>query len=259
MSEHRRRVTREVLRLAPARRLCVFGAGNCNDVDLVQLRHGFDEIHLVDVDGEALAAGIERQGLSMDTGIVPHGVEIAGFSRLGPAFRVSTDLPKLSNVLRTHRHDFRETSLLPTCDVVVSCCTLSQLIGTLAHLLDGDHPRFNELAFDLREAHLELLLEQTLDGGSVLLISDMVSSETAPELFNCPDLALAKLRDDLISRNNYFHGTNPRTIELYLNSAKSWRTSIERRFPWRWTIGSRVFLVTALRVQCWRSPSAAGG
>ncbi|MFT5326875.1 MAG: hypothetical protein ACI8P0_004758, partial [Planctomycetaceae bacterium] len=30
------------------RRLCLLGAGNCNDVDLKRLAETFDEIHLVD-------------------------------------------------------------------------------------------------------------------------------------------------------------------------------------------------------------------
>ncbi|MDB5389789.1 MAG: hypothetical protein JWM11_5435, partial [Planctomycetaceae bacterium] len=44
-------------------RLCVFGAGNCNDLDLHRLRNHFREIHLVDLDADALLAGCQAQGV----------------------------------------------------------------------------------------------------------------------------------------------------------------------------------------------------
>jgi hypothetical protein len=123
---------------------------------------------------------------------------------------------------------------------------LSQLIETLAKLLGTSHPRLKDLVVELREAHLDLMLDRTIEGGSLLFISDIVSSDTAPELLSCPDVGLAKLRDELISRNNYFHGTNPHLIERSLTVRAA--TRIERRPPWRWPIGERAFLVTAIRV-----------
>jgi hypothetical protein len=245
MAPHRRRVTREVLRLAPRERVCILGAGNCNDLDLGALRTAFGEIHLVDLDGEALALGMERQGLSKDPGIRPHpGVDVAGLSELGTTAGAATDSANVSQVLRTYRSRFGATGV-PRCDAVVSCCILSQLIETLANLLGTNHPRLKDLVVELREAHLDLMLEQTCDGGSLLFISDIVSSDTAPELLTCPDAALAKLRDELVSRNNYFHGTNPHLIERSLTLRS---TRVERRPPWRWPIGERSFLVTAIRV-----------
>ncbi len=47
----------------PAGRLCVLGAGNCNDLDLPRLSERFDEIHLVDLDANALDQAIQRQGV----------------------------------------------------------------------------------------------------------------------------------------------------------------------------------------------------
>jgi hypothetical protein len=246
MASHRKRVTREALRIAPKQRACILGAGNCNDLELAALKAGFDEVHLVDIDGEALALGIERQGLSSDPAIRAHpGVDIAGFSELGP----TADSTHIARVFRSHGARFDTTLKVPRCDVVVSCCVLSQLIGTLVTLLGANHPQSKELAVVLREAHLELLLEHTLPGGSLLFISDMVSSDTAPELHDCPDVGLAKLRDELIGRHNYFHGTNPHLIERWFSAQSSRAGRIERRPPWRWRFGERAFLVTALRVE----------
>ena len=246
MAPHRRRVTREVLRLAPKERLCVLGAGNCNDLDLAELRATFAEVHLVDLDGEALALGIERQGMTNDAGIRLHpGVDVSGLRELGHAAGAATDAATVSHVIGTYRARFGATGV-PRCEAVVSCCMLSQLIETLVKLLGAAHPRLKDLVVELREAHLDLLLERTLEGGSVLFISDIVSSDTAPELLSCPDMGLAKLRDDLVARNNYFHGTNPHLIERSLNARA---TRIERRPPWRWPLGARSFLVTAIRAE----------
>src|SRR5687768_13376737 len=63
-SSHRRRATDLLVAAATGRSrptLCLLGAGNCNDLELPQLLKIYSEIHLVDADDHALAAGIERQ------------------------------------------------------------------------------------------------------------------------------------------------------------------------------------------------------
>ena len=50
-------------------RLCVLGAGNCNDLDLAALLRAHREVHLVDLDAEALAQGVERQGVADRPGL----------------------------------------------------------------------------------------------------------------------------------------------------------------------------------------------
>src|ERR1043165_130674 len=61
---HRERMTQEIVSRRPPAgapaRLCLLGAGNANDVDLAALAEVFDEIHLVDIDPDALAAARRR-------------------------------------------------------------------------------------------------------------------------------------------------------------------------------------------------------
>src|SRR5262249_3473429 len=45
-------------------RLCILGAGNCNDLDLPELLKAHRELHLVDLDAEALVRGATRQGVA---------------------------------------------------------------------------------------------------------------------------------------------------------------------------------------------------
>src|SRR5262245_51257496 len=62
---HRRQMSDLIRATASGRpRLCVLGAGNCNDLDLRLLLGMSDRVHLVDLDEEALRGGIERQGVA---------------------------------------------------------------------------------------------------------------------------------------------------------------------------------------------------
>src|SRR5262245_40861383 len=74
-ADHRARVT-ALLRPDPAARpgrLCVLGAGNCNDLDLAALAALYREVHLVDLDPDALAFGVQRQGVAGRSGVFCHG------------------------------------------------------------------------------------------------------------------------------------------------------------------------------------------
>jgi hypothetical protein len=45
-------------------RLCILGAGNCNDIDLNVLVDRYREIHLIDIDDKAVCEGVSRQELN---------------------------------------------------------------------------------------------------------------------------------------------------------------------------------------------------
>ena len=68
---HRDTVTRYLKQLSSVQgdRLCVLGAGNCNDLDLNQLLQVYDEIHLVDLDQSALEYALEAQNLSEESAV----------------------------------------------------------------------------------------------------------------------------------------------------------------------------------------------
>ena len=63
----------------PGGRLCLLGAGNCNDVLLDQLAQRFGTIHLVDIDGAALDRARARQSPEVRNRLVLHpGVDLTG-------------------------------------------------------------------------------------------------------------------------------------------------------------------------------------
>ena len=58
-ASHRQAIERLIVSALQSHRgrICVLGAGNCNDLDLEWLATVFSEVHLVDIDPAALAAG----------------------------------------------------------------------------------------------------------------------------------------------------------------------------------------------------------
>ena len=58
---HRRQIERLIVPTQPGGRACVLGAGNCNDLDLKWMTQVYREVHLVDLDSDALARGVQRQ------------------------------------------------------------------------------------------------------------------------------------------------------------------------------------------------------
>src|SRR5262245_33792508 len=77
---HRERVTQAVLDLGRGGgRLCLLGAGNCNDVDLDRLAAAYREIHLVDIDAAAVARAVGRQAPAVRARLFAHApVDLTG-------------------------------------------------------------------------------------------------------------------------------------------------------------------------------------
>ena len=60
-------------------RLCLLGAGNCYDADLERLASLYREVHLVDIDPEALDRAWERQSTTVRARLVRHPpVDLSG-------------------------------------------------------------------------------------------------------------------------------------------------------------------------------------
>src|SRR5688572_31484235 len=74
-AEHRDHVMGQLIADSAGRggRLCLLGAGNCNDVDLRALLAHYREVHLVDLDAEALQAGAARQDAGSHPSLFLHG------------------------------------------------------------------------------------------------------------------------------------------------------------------------------------------
>jgi hypothetical protein len=235
-----------------ATRLCVLGAGNCNDLDLVALREAHREVHLVDLDARAIEGGVARRGLADCEGLHRHGGldvtgmldAIAGWSPVGP-------IPGEDLAALVEWPSRRVGLALPgPFDLVASTCLLSQIVGNAARALGEAHPRFADAVRALRLGHLRLLAQLASPGGRVVLITDVVSSDHEPALITIPEVSLAALLPRLARRGALIHGVNPAQLLSVFRTdpvLASRVVGLETTPPWLWKLHERAYLVRAIR------------
>lgn len=255
---HRNRVTSLLLDALPSPtnddvskpRICLLGAGNCNDVDLRQLADRCQEVVLVDLDADALRQAVERQQLTDHPAIqLQSGIDLTGlFDRLSHSDAEEEDdqfqtVAALARVAESSTPD----GLPAGFDVVASVCLLSQLI-------DGVVRRFPDpqisvpLLQAVRHRHLRLLLEHCRPGGTAILFSEVVSSDSCPELATASEASLPGLLATLLASQNFFTGLHPGIIMQELQSEVSIRPlvdSVKPVAPWKWPFLYRTYAVTA--------------
>ncbi len=233
---HRRRVTDLVIEAAgdaPAPRLAVLGAGNCNDLDLPRLRARFAAIDLVDWDTEAVLQGIARQGLAFDAAIRSIGpIDVAASAESICTAQPTSDLPA------------------PPADVVASVCLLSQILDDLAVAIASTDPQYLSRVQQVRLNHLQLLVSLLKPGGIGFFITDLVSSDTAPQIIVASPLTLPQFLKGLIDQGNFFTGLNPAVIHSLLTTDSQLAPQVAEvtiSQPWLWDFGQRVYAVYAAR------------
>lgn len=233
-------------------RLCVLGAGNCNDLDLPTLLRFHREIHLVDLDGEALVQGVARQGLKDNPAVRCYGgLDVTGMIDDLAAWTPASALTP-EDVAALVREPVRQVDSVISgpFDVVASTCLLSELVDGVVRAVSVRHPRFVELLHSVRLGHLHLLAHLLARSGTAILISDCVSSETFPALGSVPDDELPATLARLIREGNFFHGLNPfRIIALFRDNPILAREAASPKLlrPWRWDFGPRLYAVWAIR------------
>jgi hypothetical protein len=101
-----------------------------------------------------------------------------------------------------------------------------------------------------RRIHLHLLSELLRPGGRALLISDIVSSDTAPTLLDAPAKPLPELMHQLVAGGNFFTGLNPYLIAEQLAKDPAFGVEPEQvtlHDPWLWPLSpARGYLVFAI-------------
>jgi hypothetical protein len=241
-------------------RLCVLGAGNCNDLDLPALLMAHREVHLVDLDPEALARGATRQGVAEHPSLRRFGgVDVTGMLDAIATWSPLTPIRPADLSALAEWPAGRVAQALPApYDLVASTCLLSPLIGNAFHAVGAGHPQFMALVQAIRLGHLRLLTQLAASGGMAVLVTDLVSSETFPTLGSLPESFLSGLLPRLARDRNFFHGVNPAVLssifrqDPVLNARVAGLESIP---PWRWDLHSRLYLVWAMKYRVDASPS----
>ena len=214
--------------------LCVLGAGNGNDLDLARLATLFDRIHLVDIDADALRAGTSR-----------HPVAAADVREHG-----HLDLSVLTGeeVVQT---------LGERADVVVSATVLTQLIDDARATTPT--PLTPDTLAVVRAAHLSQMIRLTRHGGAGVLVNDLVSSHTLPDLDMVADRALPQLMLAVLQAGNFFAGSNPYAVCAHLAGGAGLPgrvKGITLHPPWVWRMGHRTSRLTY--AVSYRRPETAG-
>ena len=259
---HRDRVTSLLIDALPSvaggedsrPRLCLLGAGNCNDVDLRKLADSYQKVLLADLDADALQLAVDRQQLTGHTAIeMQSDIDVTGiFDGLSceDTARAVDDSQAVRELTRL-AESFSPDELPSGFDVVASVCLLSQLI-------DGVVRRFPDpqvalpLLQAVRRRHLKLLLEHCRPGGTAILFSEVVSSDTCPELATASDASLPALLANQLAAQNFFTGLHPGIILQELQADESLKPLVESVrpvAPWKWPFLYRTYAVTAFVIR----------
>jgi hypothetical protein len=229
-------------------RLCVLGAGPGNDLDLSRLAARFDRIALVDLDEQALVAGVANQGFAGMAKFVIHGGEdVTGIHHLlrqlpAGSGQAPQDLREL-----IRRAESVTWSFLPEkVDVIASTCLLSQLVMALAETVGEQHPQLVAIVKAVRHRHIQLMIDQLAPGGIGVLIVDFVSSDTLPGLAELAEEPLRAATRTAIEQQNFFHGMNPNVIAHLLRTEFSGQLAWHKpTSPWVWRTSARHYAVVA--------------
>lgn len=260
MQGHRERVTAAILERAPVNgggRLCLLGCGNANDVELPLLVRAYREVHLVDIDGEAVARGTERLPGDERARVFTHApVELSGmfgdfdgWVRAAP--RLAGSRAELTQAATAAARSV--TALLPGLfDTVASCCMLTQIQLSLRDLLGERERTFPPLREVMNAIHIRVLAGLLAPGGKALLVTDMASSTTYPLDTLPPDADLSKAFHELIEAGTVFFISHPGLLAAEIRRDPDLDRQLTVRFPigpWLWQNGPNIrYLVYALEL-----------
>ena len=237
---------------APAGRLCVLGAGNCNDLDLPHLLETFGRVTLVDVDRAAVEAAVARQGVAGHPRVdVRGGVDLTGVAdaMAGWANRPPTDREVDACV------DALDAGRRPDVggpfDVILSPCVLSQICLSATDALGRRHPRKRDVRDAIRRRHVRQMVEWLAPGGTGLLVIDLATTERVGSLVHTHKDRLAEVAARTVGNARHFPGLDPDTLRSALTDdprVSGMVAGVQSVAPWLWTLGPhKSFLVYAIR------------
>lgn len=201
-------------------KVAILGAGNCNDLDLVQLASECGEIHLFDLDREAMEDALLRQGVSEKHKFhLRDDLDLSGLSDSAPG------------TARITAPDF---------DLVVSTCVVSQLLETVSRVLPPGLHR-DRIMLQVRDAHIRLMTGLMAPGGTGIVVTDMAEADSDLDSSAPPEPASAT---ELARKGSYFLGLDPKGIQQALGAVRN----LQQSEPWTWQLDPvRRYLVQAVR------------
>ena len=254
---HRQRQTRlvtEGVPVASGQRVCVLGAGNAYDLDLATLAEHFSEIHLVDIDDQALEGARARQRPDVAQKLVLHApVDLGGMLAKLEAWKQMqvTEQEMLEHPTRTSKD---LAARLGTFDVVVSSCVITQMQLSVLTALGDEHRLFDAVRHTLTLTHLHTLLELTATGGRALLVTDVLASQNYRYLDRLtPDANFLQILTDVVAAERVIYIARPGLFHLLFRQNAVLARSATLSAPiaaWLWENGPDArFLVYAMELR----------
>jgi hypothetical protein len=232
--------------------IAIFGAGNGSDLDLPRLAHSFREIHLVDLDGDALERARQELPAAVRERVIPHApVDLSGFMNhldaWGESFPDDATLGQTAfaaarTIMDGLGRDF---------DVVLSTGVLSQLIVPFHRAWIASRLNWERLDAAIIAVHLATLVGSMRPGGRGALAFDVLSSKDAPMLSTLMDRGAAEVQaavDREVTAGRLSLRPHPTTLLQQLQFAGMASMVAEPRLtaPWLWNLGDAVQLVYGL-------------
>jgi len=249
---HRQRLTALIGELPRGAELCVFGAGNCNDLELEQLSKWFSAIHLVDLDGEALERGRDRQGGDVRSTLVLHpDVDCSGMIDLldawGDRFPDRAELGRSAvaaaqAIVRGLGRSF---------PAVISSCVLSQLPLPFQRAWITSRANWADLLSTLTAIHLATLAGSVGPGGRGLIVFDTSSSKDTPALSEQRERSTEELQQfvaEARAAGGLALRPDPLQLQAQLSSPglATLVSDVRVGAPWLWHLGADTQLVYSL-------------
>ncbi|MDB5356924.1 MAG: hypothetical protein JWN24_3377 [Phycisphaerales bacterium] len=253
-ASHRQEIERLLVPPLRGGRICVLGAGNCNDIDLQWLAQVYREVHLVDIDGDALEAAAKRQEVEGSSNVQLHG---------------GVDLTGVADLLGTWAQRPPTVEAVETCtrraagppaewaaefggafDAVLSPCVLSQLITPVRDSIGEAHPGFAALLAAIRSRHLLTMVDLLAPGGRGVFVTDLLSSARYADLAKVAKEQLPGLMRTFVGDGKYFGGLDPGAIAGVLKNEPGLANRVgdlKAAAPWLWHLGlNKAYLVYAI-------------
>lgn len=235
-------------------RLCILGAGNCFDVDLQRLAEVFSEVHLVDIDRNAIDGAKQRMPGALANRIHLHApLDISGANTKLDDWRRFKITPETLLEFPTLATNELAAQLPGPFDCVVSSCLISQILLTYTNVMGDRHPLLQAGLITLLVTHLRLMVTLTKANGQALWITDVSSDEIAPlkQLIQLEGDGVALLQR-LASTNRIFTYLDPGLIANLAQQDPEVSSAAALDGPlraWLWHNGpQRTYLVYASKI-----------
>jgi hypothetical protein len=230
-------------------KLAVFGAGNASDLELGWLTERFDEVHLIDFDGQALERARARHALSHPERLTLHGgVDLSGLlaelDSWGEAFPEPAELGARAVAVAG-----KLVQELGAFDVTLSTCVLSQLGLPFRRAWVTSRTSWSHLSSAISSVHLATLLGTTRRAG--IVVCDVQTTQRAPELDRFRDKPGAALHELVASRlasGELELNPDPRSLLGWFGAPglRGAVASANLTEPWLWDLGEVRQLVYGL-------------